>query len=219
LDGVKPAVLLLVVLVAAACGSGGRARPLLRGGSAQAFGAVRGSALTAARVLRRASLGTRLESCLLRGDRTSVPADAPVVERVGVDGESLTFADSTGSGIYACDGGLDPAGERPLPWCGRVFGERDHGRLLDPRLDVNCRDRRGRAVAYAFVEPVADARWIGVQQKGYLEVYEALAGLPVRVATAEAVEVEEARATFEITEYDAAGHELVQREIQARVAG
>jgi hypothetical protein len=51
--------------------------------------------------------------------------------------------------VYACDGGVDPAGERAPPWCGAVVGELDHRQVLDPRLDVICRDRMRRPLAYA----------------------------------------------------------------------
>ena len=57
---------------------------------------------------------------------------------------------------------------------GRLFS----GKLLDPRLDVLCRDPKGRPLAYAWVEPAAGARWIGVDQGTYTEVYEVLAGYP-----------------------------------------
>jgi hypothetical protein len=121
--------------------------------------------------------------------------------------------------VYACDGGIDPAGERRLPWCGTVFGELEHGRLLDPRLDVLCRSRTGVALAYAFVEPVPGARWIGVRQEGYVELYEVLAGLPVRIASGRGVDLRTARATFEVTQYDVEGRELVSGEMEAAVAG
>jgi hypothetical protein len=219
LDGLKLAGLALVVLVAAACDGGDRPRHLLYGARAAEFRPVDRSVVTDARVLSRALLGRRLESCLFRGDRHTVARDAAVVERVGVEGESLTFANRGGTGVYACDGGLDPAGERPLPWCGTVFGELEHGRLLDPRLDVLCRNRDGEALAYAFVEPVAGAHWIGVRQDGYVELYEVLAGLPVRIASSREVSVSTARATFRVTQYDTAGRELLSRELEAAVAG
>ena len=209
--------MLLACLVVVACNGDNRhPEQLLYGGRAAEFRPVPGSVLTSARTLRVATLGSRLEDCLGPADSRE---DAPVVERVGVDGESLTFASAGATGIYACDGGVDPAGERSLPWCGVVFGEREAGRLLDPRLDVNCRDRKGRPLAYVFVEPVAGAHWIGVEQGGYVEVYEALAGLPVRVATTRRIDVREAHAVFEITQYDDSGRELVRGELAAGVAG
>lgn len=219
LDRLRLALLVIVVLVAAACDSGGRPKHLLHGQPAAEFRPVPGSVLTEARVLRRSLLGRRLESCLFRGDRAGVAADAVVVERVGVDGESLTFANRSRTGVYACDGGVDRAGERQPPWCGAVFGELADGRLLDPRLDVLCRDRSGAPLAYAFVEPVAGAHWIGVEQAGYTEVYEVLAGLPVRIVSTRHVDAEDARAAFEVSQYDLRGRQLVKGELVAAVAG
>ena len=219
LDRLKALTLVLVVLVAAACDRGGRPRQLLYGQPAAEFRPVHGSVLSEARVVRRAALGRRLESCLFRSDRASVAPNAKVVERVGVVDESLTFANRNGTGVFACDGGVDSAGEHRPPWCGEVFGALADGRLLDPRLDVSCRDRGAAPLAYAFVEPVAGAHWIGVGQGRYTEIYEALAGLPVRVATTRRVSPGRARATFEITQYDLHGRELVKGDLEAGVAG
>jgi hypothetical protein len=171
------------------------------------------------RVLRRALLRGRLDSCLFRGDRASVAPDAVVVERVGVDGESLTFPNRRGTGVYACDGGVDPVGERARPWCGAVFGELVDGRLLDPRLDVLCRTRKGAPLAYAFVQPVAGAHWIGVAQDGYTELYEVLAGLPVRIASTRDVSLDAARARFRVSQYDLVGRLLERGDLEAAVAG
>jgi hypothetical protein len=121
--------------------------------------------------------------------------------------------------VYACEGGIDPAGERGPPWCGGVVGEREHGRLLDPRLDIVCVDRAQRPLAYMFVEPVARARWVGVLEDGYVQMYEVVAGLPVRVAGRNGIDLEQARTTFELTQYDAEGRELVREKIEAAVAG
>jgi hypothetical protein len=219
LDRLKAGAALVVVFVAAACGGGGRPRNLLDGSRAAQLGPVPGSVLARGRVVLWSMLGDRLDACLTPHDRAWVPADAAVVERVGVDGESATFATRNGAGVYACDGGVDPAGERSLPWCGIAFGERHAGRLLDPRLDVNCRDRSGRPLAYAFVEPVAGAHWIGVRQNGYVELYEVLAGLPVRIATTRGIRPQEGRATIGVTQYDASGAELLRGELEAAVAG
>jgi hypothetical protein len=221
LDGLRAGIFIgLLIFVAAACGSGGgRPKRLLSGALAPEFVPVRGSVLTRGRVVRRATLGNRLDECLSAGDAASIPSDAPVVERLGVRGESLTFAGDDGAGVYACDGGVDPAGERRPPWCGLVIGEREAGRLLDARLDVTCRDREGHPLAYAFVEPIAGAHWIGVQQHGYVEVYEVLAGLPVRIATTRGIDLPRSRATVDTTQYDLAGRQLARSDLEAAVAG
>ena len=218
MDGLKLVLLVLIAFAAAACGSG-RPRHLVYGQPAAEFRPVHGGVLTLGRALPAATLGRRLDTCLFRGDRADVRADAVVVERIGVSGESLTVANQSGSGVYGCDGGIDPAGEHRSPWCGEVFGRLVAGRLLDPRLDVACLDRRRRRLAYAFVEPVAGAHWIGVDQGRYVEIYEVLAGLPVRVATTRDVETRRARASFEIIQYDLAGHELVRGRLEAAIAG
>jgi hypothetical protein len=217
LDGLRHAAVLVLSLVAAGCAStASRPKRLLDGRPAVVFRPVPDSVVAAGRVLRLADVGG---NCLFAGDRDDVAPDAYVVERVGVDNRSLTFANRDGTGVYACDGGADAAGERPTPWCATVFGELLQGRLLDPRLDVLCRDRERRPIAYAFVEPLAEARWVGVRQAGYVELYEALAGLPVRIATARALETDAARARFEIIQYDAHGRELVAGTLEAGVAG
>ena len=203
------------VLAAGCCHGGDRPARLLDGRPAAHFRPVPDSVVGAARVLERADV----DHCLSGADRATVPADTLVVERIGVDSRSLTFANREQTRVYACDGGIDAAGERAPPWCAAVFGELVEGRLLDPRLDVVCRDRGRRPLAYAFVEPVARACWIGVRQEGYVELYEVLAGLPVRVAGSRGVDAENARATLEVAQYDAEGHELVHGTLEAAVAG
>jgi hypothetical protein len=216
LDRLMRNVAAAAAVLAAGCGhGGGRPARLLDGRPAAHFRPVPDSVVGAARVLERADV----DDCLSGADRAKVPAETLVVERIGVDSRSLTFANRAQTRVYACDGGIDAAGERAPPWCAAVFGELVDGRLLDPRLDVVCRDRARRPLAYAFVEPVAGARWIGIRQEGYVELYEVLAGLPVRVAGTRGVDVEDARATLEVAQYDAEGRELVHGTLEAAVAG
>jgi hypothetical protein len=211
----RAAPALLILLAAACSGARGRQEHLVDGRPAAYFSPVPSGIVTAARVLRHADV----DDCLSQVDREAVASDAPVVERVGVEGRSLTFANRHGTMVYACDGGIDPTGERALPWCGAAVGRREQGQLLDPRLDVVCVDRRRQPLAYAFVDPVKNAHWVGVQQDGYVELYELLAGLPVRVATSRGIDLESARAAFEIRQYDSAGRELVRETLEATVAG
>jgi hypothetical protein len=206
-----------VVVIAAGCGARhGRPDRLLDGSPAARFDPVANSVIARSRVVQ---LGDRADDCLSAADRGNVAKDTSAVERIGVDGESLTFAGRNGSVVYGCDGGVDPAGERKAPWCRAVVGELDHGHVLDPRLDVICRDRRRRPLAYAFVEPVAGAHWIGVRQDGYVELFEVLGDLPVRIATTRGIDTVDASATFALTQYDAGGGELVHGEMEASVAG
>lgn len=216
LDRLMPCAVALALSVAGCGGGGGRPARLLDGRAAAQFAPVDGSVIASGRVL---DLDGRADGCLAAPDRANVAADAKVVERIGIDGESLTFASRDGSVVYACDGGIDPAGERDLPWCHAVVGELDGEHVLDPRLDVICRDRRRRPLAYAFVDPVPGARWIGVRQNGYVEIYEVLANLPVRVATTRGIDVANDTAAFAVTQYDAEGRELVHAELEAAVAG
>jgi len=188
---------------------------LLYGEPAQELTAVPGSVIAIGRVFDAATLGRRFTSCSPGGAVNG----AVVVERIGVFGESLTFADDAGKTLYSCDGGTDPTGERRPPWCGGSSGRLLHGRLLDPRLDILCRDREGRPLAYVWVEPVQGAHWIGVDQGGYTEVYEVLAGLPVRVATLRGIQLGRSRASFAVTQFDATGKELVGGTLEAAVAG
>jgi hypothetical protein len=218
LDRLKLAPLLLLVIVAAAC-DGGRPRHLLHGEPAAEFRPVRRSVLALGRAIPAAALARRLDGCLFRGDRGDVGGDAIAVERIGVESESLTVANRSGSGVYACDGGIDPAGEHDTPWCGEVFGRLVAGRVLDPRLDVTCLGRDREPLAYAFVEPVAGAHWIGIDEGRYVEIYEVLAALPVRVATTRRVDARRARATLTVTQYDLQGRELVRGDVEATVAG
>jgi hypothetical protein len=218
LDRLSATVLLLAVLLLAGCDSGG-ARPerLLYGEAAPEFEAVPGSVIAIGRVLEGTTLGRRFTSCRPTG--AGIEADTVVVERIGVFGESLTFTDSARKTVYACDGGADPLGERTPPWCGSSAGRLFGGKLLDPRLDILCRDRKGRALAYAWVEPAAGVKWIGVDQGRYTEVYEVLARLPVRIASIRGVQTGRARATFDVTQYDDHGKELVKGKLEAGVAG
>ncbi|HEY2984381.1 MAG TPA: hypothetical protein VGJ38_09535 [Jatrophihabitantaceae bacterium] len=219
LDRLKWLALPLIVCVASGCDSSGRPERLLYGERAAEFRPVHGSVISIGRVLRGTTLGRRFTRCVDGFRFTSVAPDARVVERIGVFAESLTFADRRGRILYACDGGLDAAGERSPPWCSSSAGRLFERRLLDPRLDIACRDRRGRPLAYAWIEPVAAARWIGVDQGAYTEMYEVLAGLPVRVATKSHIELGRSGAEFEITQYDAHGRELVRATVDAAVAG
>jgi hypothetical protein len=218
LDRLSLAVLLLAVVLLAGCDSGGdRPERLLYGQAAQEFRPVPGSVITLGRVLDGTTLGGRFASC--RPPEAGIRNDAVVVERIGVFGESLTFADAGRKTLYGCDGGTDAAGERKPPWCGNPAGRLVKGKLLDPRLDVLCRDPKGRPLAYAWVEPGAGVRWIGVDQGKYTEVYEALAGLPVRIASVRGVQRSRARATFDVTQYDTHGNELFKGKLEAQVAG
>jgi hypothetical protein len=94
------------------------------------------------------------------------------------------------------------------------------GRLLDPRLDLAaCATRDGDAVAFAWVEPAKNARYIGVERSGYVEVYPVTGRLPVRIATTSGIDPNSSSAAFAISEHEANGRLLRSYTLRARVAG
>ena len=142
----------------------------------------------------------------------------PIVMRVGVSGESVTFRNRSRRGLYGCDNSQG-AREEDLRWCGGAFGHLDRGHLRDPRLDMGaCTTREGGLLGFAWIEPGSGAKYVVVQQPGYAEVYEVGGGLPVRVTTSD-VEIEGSRATFELSEHDANGRAIRRYRVDARVAG
>jgi hypothetical protein len=218
LDGLRRAAVVLGLLSACLTGCDGAKGPpqeLLYGEAAAEFEPVPNSVVSVGRVLTGTALGRRFALCRPAG----IPADVRVVERIGVAAESLTFADRRKQTVYACDGGVDPAGEHHLPWCGGSAGRLVTGQLLDPRLDISCRDRNGKPLAYAWIVPTVGAHWIGVDQGRYTEVYEVLGTLPVRIATSEGVDLARSSAVFLVTQYDSHGKALIKGKIDARVAG
>jgi hypothetical protein len=218
LDRLSFTILAIASVFVAGCGDGdARPQRLLHGQSVQELRPVPGSVIASGRVLDGSTLGRRFASCRPAG--AGIASDALVVERIGVFGESLTFADAAGKTVYACDGGTDAAAERRPPWCGSSAGLLSNGKLLDPRLDILCRDRKGRPLAYAWVEPAAGAHWVGVDQGSYTEVYEVLAELPVRIASTRGIQLGRSRASFDVTQYDTDGKELLKGKLEAAVAG
>jgi hypothetical protein len=74
-------------------------------------------------------------------------------------------------------------------------------------------------MGFAWVEPGPDARFVAVEQAGYVEVYEVAGGLPVRIATTSDVQVERSRASFRVSEHDVRGRLLRRDVLDAAVAG
>jgi hypothetical protein len=213
------AACLALALPIAGCREEHAPRVLVDGRPARAGpGWIRGAVVAPVRTVRARALGRSFARCV-RFDARSYPADTVIVERVGVSGRSITFATPGRRGLVACQ----TAGvllERQLaPWCTRSFGLLRGGRLLDPRLDIGCRDAGGRAVAFAWVVPLRAARWIGVAQGSYVELYEVAGRLPVRVSSAQHVDLLRSRATFDVTQYTAGGRRLRHERLLARVAG
>jgi hypothetical protein len=142
--------------------------------------------------------------CLRSPLRRARPA-AYAVERIGVDGETVTFRDA--SGLSACDASRPIAADL---WCGSSFGRLYRGHLRDPRLDIgSCTTRDGTSIAFAWFEPDPGVAYVAVAGNDYSEVYPVATKLPVRLST-RAIEPDNERATFHITEHDDRGR-LVRR--------
>jgi hypothetical protein len=151
-------------------------------------------------------------------NRSASPAGV-VVARVAVNGESVTFRDSSGHGLYGCDNSLGARidGRR---WCGGAFGRLDDGHLRDPRLDLGaCTTADGRVVGFAWLEPLNGVAYVVVRQPRFAEVDEVAGGLPVRVATTDGVEIEGSRASFDVSEHDARGRRVRAYRLETAVAG
>ena len=158
----------------------------------------------------------RAAQCLRRArDHAAV---GPVVARVGVNGESVTFRASSGQSLVACDRAAAATEARDM-WCGIAVGRLEHGQLRDPRLDLaGCRDAAADPVAFAWVEPGRTAHYVTVGQPGFTEVYRVVSGLPVRITTTSGIDREGSRASFRITEHDGEGRLLRAYTLDARVA-
>lgn len=210
------------LLALAGCGGGGSSPPRLADGSAAPhvpppLAGVEGAVLTRASVRPAGEVDQeRLEACGL----SPAAAATPVVERVGVDGWSWTFA-GAGDALYACDGIPEPLGDPDRPgggvWCGASAGRLDRGELNDPRLDL-CTAEGGDLTAFAWIVPDLGVRWVAVKGGERRELYEVAGSLPVRVSTMDGVQPEGA-ATFAIEEYAADGSLLRAYALDAVVAG
>ena len=166
--------------------------------------------------LGRVAHESALARCLERFTTDAPIAD--VVVRTGVAGESVTVGTTSGRALYACDG-RSVRGAR-TGWCGTAYGRLERGRLRDPRLDLTeCSDGAGRPVAFAWIEPRRNTRFVALRQPGYVEVYPVTRGLPVRIATATGIDVESSHASFELSEHDARGRLLRAYDLETGVAG
>ena len=153
--------------------------------------------------------------------RIHLPRRLLVVERLGVNGSSLTFAYR--GAVHGCDTiRREPGRPRRSPWCGGGYGRITPIGLKDPRLSVTCHDRRGKPTAIAWLRPAQDAWWIVVHDGALREVYELSAGphypyLPVRVTTR--ARVNGSRATFVVDQYGHGGKKVSSSTFEAAVAG
>ncbi|HLG09317.1 MAG TPA: hypothetical protein VI409_11675 [Gaiellaceae bacterium] len=175
--------------------------------------------LTRARVVpaTNAMWAGRSAPCLQARD-SGVQPDGSSIERVGVSTESVTFREASGRGVVACDDSLGPR-EANRRWCGSAYGRLYDGRLRDPRLDIGCATQDGTPIGFVWVEPAAKARYLAVEQPKYVEVYEVVDDVPVRVATIAGVDIEKSRASFDLSEHSADGRLIRKYRLEAAVAG
>ena len=169
------------------------------------------------RSVAAADPGSSAASCLRR-DWGRSPGDV-LVERVGVDGESVTFADASNRELLGCDNSGGPR-EDDHRWCGVAAGRLHAGKLRDPRLDLGCSTERGEPLGFVWIEPTGPARYVAVKQPGYVEVYKVVGQLPVRVATTtSSVDGDPLRIRIAVSEYSGDGRRLREYEVGAVPAG
>lgn len=220
----RGAALAVTLVALTSCGGGGSPPPQLFDGTVSPDlppllkGLAGGAAMTAARAVPASSLEAgRLRRCEDWVDAS--PGSGPVVERVGVNGGSLTFA--VGSHMYGCDAIAQPARDPDRapgdPWCRGAVGRLERGTLNDPRLGL-CTAADGDVTAFAWIQPGPDTAWVVVRDGNDAEVYEVAGGLPVRVTTTEDVDPS-GSASFDVEEYGADGTRLRGGQLDAQVAG
>jgi len=217
--------LLLAAIALAGCtGNEGRAPSTLRDGTSAPELSVELEGIDDQAILTRVrTVGVRdvepgsLAAECLRGRARDARPKGQLVERIGVASETVTLRDT--SGLHGCDDSPGPR-EEDRRWCGSSFGRLYGGHLRDPRLDIaGCTTADGLAMGFAWVEASRGARYVVVEQPGYVEVYEVAGGLPVRVATATGVEIEGSCASFDLREHAADGRLLRAYRLEAAVAG
>jgi hypothetical protein len=210
--GAHPALLCLAAAATIAGVAGATSPRRLVDGSAPAVPAPMrrlgdGIVTTRLRLTSIGRLGSLGRSC---DPVDRLPTARVVVERIGVAGRSLTFANGPGS-IHGCD--VAP-GSSGTPFCG--ISGRSRADTREPGLTI-CQDRRGRPVAaFAWIEPVRAAAWLVVDQPGFREAYRVAGWLPVRVETVEVPARGSVR--YHVSQYDPHGRLLARGEVSAVVA-
>lgn len=213
----------MAAFLLAACGSANAPQPSLVDGSTPADVPVTLSEVDNAVMTRTTVVPARgldaaaLHACGLPPDLRDA---ARVVERVGVNGSSLTVRVGR-STVYGCDRIPDPADDPDRPygglWCDVSLGRLVGRALTDPRLGL-CTDGHGDQTAFVWVQPLPGAAWIVVSDPGMREIYESALGLPVRVTTTDDVH-RTGSASFDIEEYRANGSRVRAYTLDAAVAG
>jgi len=172
------------------------------------------SVATVVRAMRPddAAPGSTAASCIAAAGEAG---EGAVVERVGVNGRSITFLGPGGRAAHGCDAST---GDRPNAWCGHAFAKLESGRLRDPRLTLTCRAVHDGPVGFVWIQPSARTTYVVVRQSDYAEVYAVAGDVPVRVTTADA-DLMTSRAAFSISEHAEDGRRLRSYELEAQVAG
>lgn len=216
--------MLAVALAVGALGCGGSPTPpstLLDGSPARrAPVEIEGVPIALSRVaiqdVESVTEGSRVDDCI--ADHWPDEASGVAIHRIGVLDESVTFASRSGRSVSACDDTGNTGDGRT--WCGQAFGMLVKGSLRDPRLDLgSCLSEDDVPVAFAWVEPGPQTRYVVIHEAGFGVAYETAAGLPIRVATAAGVDVEHSRAVLVLSEHAADGRMIRAYELEAYVAG
>lgn len=139
--------------------------------------------------------------------------DVTAVIRPGPLIDSVTLHADRDPRVYGCDRTGVPFERRR--WCATAVGTLRGRRVTDPRLQLFCRDRRGRRVATAWVNPSARTRRVVVDNIAY----PAVGGLPIRVASRRGIDYARARARFDLRELDGRGRVVARHRVLAQVSG
>jgi hypothetical protein len=134
-----------------------------------------------------------------------------VVERIGVQGASVTLVDPARREAYACD----RLGEA---WCGWASGRSRAQRVDGPRLSLSCLTSAGTSVGFAWILAGPGTRYLVVEQRGLAESYSSVEHLPIRVTSTD-TDLESTTARFRLREHGSDGRLLRTYVVEARVAG
>lgn len=168
--------------------------------------------------VRRPHVAGVVQGCAAVFGLPRPPVDAAAALRIGVDARTITYRGADGR-LYGCDA-AERSDEPRGVWCGASSADVRGGRATDPRLSLaNCRDATDEPLALAWYEAGGGARWVGVRRNGYVELYEVVGDLPIRLATTSGIDVARSAATFDVIELDAAGRELRRSDWRVSVAG
>jgi len=157
-----------------------------------------------------------LDRCLAEAAQFTRRGDA-VIEQDSGFGSAITVP--LQGGYFACDR-LGTLRAPAMPWCGFSYGKTFQGVLRDPRLQLaGCEDGRGRPIAFLWVTPPADARWVAVDQGQAVDVLAVPSGgVPVRISTRR-FDPLKAMVRLRVAFLDGSGLPLSRRTVVARVAG